>query len=44
MWYGYFSIGALMVVCRAMELDGNKKAQLVQMQTYKTKSILFSLH
>jgi hypothetical protein len=41
MWYGYFSIGALMVVCGAMELDGNKKVQLVQMQTDRVKWIFF---
>jgi hypothetical protein len=30
-----------MVVYRAMELDGNKKAQLVQMQTGRAKWIFF---
>ncbi len=31
LWYGYFSTRTLMVACQAMELDGDKKVQLVQM-------------
>jgi hypothetical protein len=30
-----------MVVCQAMELDGNERAQLVQMQTDIVKWIFF---
>jgi hypothetical protein len=41
LWYGYFSVGALMVVCRTMELDGDKNVQLVQMQMDKAKWIFF---
>ncbi len=37
LWYGFFSTGAFMVVCRAMELDGDKRVQLVQVQTDKAK-------
>jgi hypothetical protein len=28
LWYGDFPVGILMVVCRAMELDGNKKSAI----------------
>jgi hypothetical protein len=36
-----FSIGTLMVVCQAMELDGDKRAQLVQMLGTKLSGFFF---
>jgi hypothetical protein len=41
MWYGYFFIGVLMVVCQAMELDGDKRAQLVQMLGMKLSGFFY---
>ncbi len=41
LWYGYFSVGTLMVVCQAMELDGDKKVQLVQMLGTKLTRFFF---
>ncbi len=43
LWYDDFSTKALMVVYQAMDLDGNKGVQIVQMQKTKLSGIFLLL-